>query len=181
MEAVAISRGQLGHTSDKVADIRVYSRPTAPSVTFSEEPFSASRSSSRRCPRQFRVSGRPRRPSRCPQSPFSARSSSSAPPSYCTVTDELICLTWTGWTKPIIVGRHAFGDQYRATDIVVPAAGKLELVYTPDDKAKQATNLEVFHFKVCCGVDRRFAEPSLTPLSFQGPGVGLAMYNTKDR
>ncbi|GAA5910505.1 hypothetical protein JCM8208_007626 [Rhodotorula glutinis] len=64
-----------------------------------------------------------------------------------------------GWTKPIIVGRHAFGDQYRSTDIVVPEAGKLELVYTPDDKAKKATNLEVFHFK--------------------GPGVGLAMYNTK--
>jgi len=64
-----------------------------------------------------------------------------------------------GWVKPIIVGRHAFGDQYRSTDIVVPEAGKLELVYTPDDKAKQATNLEVFHFK--------------------GPGVGLAMYNTK--
>ncbi|BGP20616.1 hypothetical protein JCM10213_007152 [Rhodosporidiobolus nylandii] len=64
-----------------------------------------------------------------------------------------------GWTKPIIVGRHAHGDQYRATDIVVPEAGKLELIYTPDDKAKQPTNLEVFHFK--------------------GPGVGLAMYNTK--
>ncbi|GAA5982843.1 hypothetical protein JCM10908_006807 [Rhodotorula pacifica] len=64
-----------------------------------------------------------------------------------------------GWVKPIIVGRHAFGDQYRSTDIVVPEAGKLELVYTPDDKSKQPTNLEVFHFK--------------------GPGVGLAMYNTK--
>ncbi|BGP52077.1 Isocitrate dehydrogenase [NADP], mitochondrial precursor (Oxalosuccinate decarboxylase) [Rhodotorula kratochvilovae] len=64
-----------------------------------------------------------------------------------------------GWTKPIIVGRHAHGDQYRATDIVVPEAGKLELIYTPDDKSKQTTNLEVFHFK--------------------GPGVGLAMYNTK--
>ncbi|GAA5884003.1 hypothetical protein JCM6882_002098 [Rhodosporidiobolus microsporus] len=64
-----------------------------------------------------------------------------------------------GWTKPIIVGRHAHGDQYRATDIVVPAAGKLELIYTPDDKATQPTNLEVYHFK--------------------GPGVGLAMYNTK--
>ncbi|GJN94168.1 hypothetical protein Rhopal_007242-T1 [Rhodotorula paludigena] len=63
-----------------------------------------------------------------------------------------------GWTKPIIVGRHAHGDQYRATDIVVPEAGKLELVYTPDS-GKQPTNLEVFHFK--------------------GPGVGLAMYNTK--
>lgn len=64
-----------------------------------------------------------------------------------------------GWVKPIIVGRHAFGDQYRATDIVVPGAGKLELVYTPDDKATKPTNLEVFHF--------------------DGPGMGLAMYNTQ--
>ncbi|KWU45255.1 Isocitrate/Isopropylmalate dehydrogenase-like protein [Rhodotorula sp. JG-1b] len=50
-------------------------------------------------------------------------------------------------------------SKYRSIGIIVPEAGKLELVYTPDDKAKQATNLEVFHFK--------------------GPGVGLAMYNTK--
>lgn len=64
-----------------------------------------------------------------------------------------------GWTKPIIVGRHAHGDQYRATDIVVPGPGKLELIYTPDDKAQKVVNQEVYHFK--------------------GPGVGLAMYNTK--
>ncbi|ORY82996.1 isocitrate dehydrogenase [Leucosporidium creatinivorum] len=64
-----------------------------------------------------------------------------------------------GWVKPIIVGRHAFGDQYRATDIIIPEAGKLELVYTPDDKAKAAKALEVFHFT--------------------SPGMGLAMYNTQ--
>src|SRR6201989_2691365 len=36
-----------------------------------------------------------------------------------------------GWTKPIIIGRHAFGDQYRATDLVVPGEGTLTLSYTP--------------------------------------------------
>ncbi|SGY83191.1 BQ5605_C009g05623 [Microbotryum silenes-dioicae] len=64
-----------------------------------------------------------------------------------------------GWVKPIIVGRHAHGDQYRATDIIIPEPGKLELVYTPDDASKKPTNLEVFHFKT--------------------PGMGLAMYNTQ--
>src|SRR5688572_28801998 len=38
-----------------------------------------------------------------------------------------------GWTKPIIIGRHAFGDQYRATDFRVPGAGKLTMVFTPAD------------------------------------------------
>src|SRR5699024_6653124 len=38
-----------------------------------------------------------------------------------------------GWTKPIIVGRHAFGDQYRATDFRVPGAGKVTVTYTPAD------------------------------------------------
>ena len=36
-----------------------------------------------------------------------------------------------GWTKPIVVGRHAFGDQYKATDLVIPGPGKLTLTYTP--------------------------------------------------
>lgn len=62
-----------------------------------------------------------------------------------------------GWTKPIIVGRHAFGDQYRSTDIVVDKPGKLELVYTPTDGSGEK-RLEVFNFP--------------------GAGVGLAMYNT---
>ena len=38
-----------------------------------------------------------------------------------------------GWKQPIVIGRHAFGDQYRATDFVVPGAGKFELIYTPED------------------------------------------------
>ncbi len=38
-----------------------------------------------------------------------------------------------GWTKPIIVGRHAYGDQYRATDFKFPSAGTLKVVFTPDD------------------------------------------------
>ncbi len=38
-----------------------------------------------------------------------------------------------GWTKPIVVGRHAFGDQYRATDFKVPGAGTITMTYTPDD------------------------------------------------
>ena len=37
-----------------------------------------------------------------------------------------------GWKKPIVVGRHAYGDQYRATDLVVGGPGKLQLVYTPE-------------------------------------------------
>ncbi|KAL7004617.1 Isocitrate dehydrogenase [NADP], mitochondrial precursor (Oxalosuccinate decarboxylase) [Cystobasidiomycetes sp. EMM_F5] len=62
-----------------------------------------------------------------------------------------------GWTKPIIVGRHAFGDQYRATDLVTKKPGKLELVFTPTDGSGEQ-RLEVFDFK--------------------GPGVALSMYNT---
>lgn len=38
-----------------------------------------------------------------------------------------------GWTKPIVIGRHAFGDQYRATDFKVPGAGTITLTFTPDD------------------------------------------------
>ncbi|HTD77082.1 MAG TPA: isocitrate/isopropylmalate family dehydrogenase, partial [Chloroflexota bacterium] len=38
-----------------------------------------------------------------------------------------------GWTKPIVIGRHAFGDQYRATDMLVAGEGKLTLTYTPAD------------------------------------------------
>jgi len=63
-----------------------------------------------------------------------------------------------GWTESIIIGRHAHGDQYRATDIVTKEPGKLELVFTPASGG-EATRLEVFDFKA--------------------PGHGLAMYNTQ--
>ena len=63
----------------------------------------------------------------------------------------------TGWTKPIVIGRHAHADQYKATDIVVPGPGKLELTYTPEGGSPQTYT--VFDFKEC-------------------GGVGMAMYNT---
>ncbi|KIM41455.1 hypothetical protein M413DRAFT_445452 [Hebeloma cylindrosporum] len=64
-----------------------------------------------------------------------------------------------GWVKPIIIGRHAFGDQYRSTDYVAPGPGKLQLVYTPAD-GSAATVMDVYDFK--------------------GPGVAMAMYNTDE-
>src|SRR6516165_10802779 len=51
-----------------------------------------------------------------------------------------------GWTAPIVIGRHAFGDQYRAADFVVPGPGKVKLVYTPADGGKPI-ELEVNDFK----------------------------------
>jgi isocitrate dehydrogenase len=65
----------------------------------------------------------------------------------------------TNWTAPIIVGRHAFGDQYRATDTVIKGKGKLTMVFTPED-GSQPTQFEVFNFK--------------------GSGVALTMYNTDE-
>ena len=63
-----------------------------------------------------------------------------------------------GWTDPIVVGRHAFGDQYKATDTLIPGPGKLRLVFNGDDG--KDIDLEVFQF------------PS--------PGVAMAMYNLDD-
>ncbi|NHC43938.1 NADP-dependent isocitrate dehydrogenase [Motilibacter aurantiacus] len=64
-----------------------------------------------------------------------------------------------GWTKPIVVGRHAFGDQYRATDLKVPGPGSLTLTYTPQD-GSAPVELDVY--------------------DFPGGGVALAMYNLDD-
>lgn len=61
-----------------------------------------------------------------------------------------------GWTKPIVIGRHAFGDQYRATDMVVPSAGKLTVKFQPADGGP-AIEHEVF--------------------DFPAGGVALSMYN----
>ena len=60
-----------------------------------------------------------------------------------------------GWTDPIVVGRHAFGDQYRATDTLIPGAGKLRLVW--DGENGEKIDLDVF--------------------DFPAPGVAMAMYN----
>lgn len=64
-----------------------------------------------------------------------------------------------GWEKPIVIGRHAHGDQYKATDLVIEEPGKLELVFTPKNGGEPITKT-VFDYK-----DR---------------GVGLAMYNTDE-
>ena len=61
-----------------------------------------------------------------------------------------------GWTKPIVIGRHAFGDQYRATDMVIPGAGTLTMTFKPADGSEPVTH-EVFDF----------------PAS----GVAMSMYN----
>ncbi len=65
----------------------------------------------------------------------------------------------TNWTAPIIVGRHAFGDQYRATDAIFKGKGKLTMTFTPEDGG-DVQNFEVYNFK--------------------GNGVGMAMYNTEE-
>jgi isocitrate dehydrogenase len=61
-----------------------------------------------------------------------------------------------GWTKPIVVGRHAYGDQYRATDTLIPGEGKLTLTFTPAD-GSEPIELNVF--------------------DFPGSGIAMAMYN----
>jgi isocitrate dehydrogenase len=61
-----------------------------------------------------------------------------------------------GWVRPIVIGRHAFGDQYRATDLLVPGEGKLTLTYTPAERG-EPIELEVYEFP--------------------GGGVAMAMYN----
>ena len=60
------------------------------------------------------------------------------------------------WTNPIVIGRHAFGDQYRATDFKVPGKGRLEMKWTSED-GKEKKEFKVF--------------------DFPGPGVALSMYN----
>ncbi len=51
-----------------------------------------------------------------------------------------------GWTQPIVIGRHAFGDQYRATDFKIPGAGKLTMTFTPKDGGAPIAH-DVFEFK----------------------------------
>src|SRR5439155_3183771 len=64
-----------------------------------------------------------------------------------------------GWTKPIIIGRHAHGDQYKATNFVVPGPGTVTISYTPADGS---------------------APMELTVADFPGGGVAMGMYNFDD-
>ena len=61
-----------------------------------------------------------------------------------------------GWTDPIVIGRHAFGDQYRATDFLVPGAGKLTMKWEAED-GSDSKEFEIFNFN--------------------GPGIAMGMYN----
>jgi len=63
-----------------------------------------------------------------------------------------------GWTDPIVIGRHAFGDQYRATDFVPTEPGKFTMTFTPKDTSHAPTEMEVYNFP--------------------GGGVLMGMYNT---
>jgi len=63
-----------------------------------------------------------------------------------------------GWTKPICIGRHAFGDQYRATDFLVKGKGKLTITFNPESGEEQTYNV----------------------FDFEGDGVALSMYNTDE-
>jgi isocitrate dehydrogenase len=80
----------------------------------------------------------------------------------CIFREPIICKNVPrlvpGWTKPIIIGRHAYGDQYRATDFLVPGKGKLTLTFVGEDGKK--IEREVF--------------------AFPGSGVAMAMYNLDD-
>ncbi|MBL8838285.1 MAG: NADP-dependent isocitrate dehydrogenase [Alphaproteobacteria bacterium] len=64
-----------------------------------------------------------------------------------------------GWTQPIVIGRHAFGDQYRATDFVVPGKGRLSITFTAEDGTSNIRH---------------------TVFDFPGGGVAMAMYNTDE-
>ena len=64
-----------------------------------------------------------------------------------------------GWTQPIVIGRHAFGDQYKATDFVAPEAGSFKMQFVPKSGAKPV-DFQVYDFK--------------------GPGVMMGMYNTEE-
>lgn len=64
-----------------------------------------------------------------------------------------------GWTQPIVIGRHAFGDQYKATDYVVDKPGKFQIKFTPDDGSE---------------------EKSFDVYKFEGRGVLIGMYNTDE-
>jgi isocitrate dehydrogenase len=64
-----------------------------------------------------------------------------------------------GWTKPIVIGRHAYGDQYRATDFLIPSAGKLIMKFTPNDGGPEIEH-EVNNY--------------------ESPGIAMGMYNLDD-
>ena len=76
-------------------------------------------------------------------------------PIICTNIPRII----PNWTEPIVIGRHAYADQYRATDFLVPGAGKLKITWTPNDGGE--------------GIEHVVQD-------FDGPGIAMGMYNTDE-
>ena len=76
-------------------------------------------------------------------------------PIVCTNSPRLV----PGWTQPIVIGRHAYGDQYRATDVIIPGKGKLTMSFTPDGGGEVKT---------------------WDVMSFDAAGIAMGMYNTDE-
>ena len=76
-------------------------------------------------------------------------------PIVCTNIPRLV----PGWTQPIVIGRHAYGDQYRATDVIIPGKGKLTMSFTPDGGGEVKT---------------------WDVMSFDAAGIAMGMYNTDE-
>lgn len=73
-----------------------------------------------------------------------------------------------GWTKPIVVGRHAFGDQYKATDFIAPGPGRFEMSFTPSDGGEvQSWN-----------VRKRYGNRTIQHYLVQYTGYSAGRYNT---
>ena len=92
-----------------------------------------------------------------------------------------------GWTKPIVIGRHAFGDQYRATDFVVPGPGRLTIKFTPAGRRRSRSNRRCSRFPAaaspwrCTTSTSRSAAspgPASTTASIVGWSVYLSTKNT---
>ena len=76
-------------------------------------------------------------------------------PIVCTNIPRLV----PGWTDPIVIGRHAYGDQYRATDVIIPGKGKLTMSFAPDGGGEVKT---------------------WDVMSFEAAGIAMGMYNTDE-
>ena len=76
-------------------------------------------------------------------------------PIVCTNIPRLV----PGWTQPIVIGRHAYGDQYRATDVIIPGKGKLTMSFAPDGGGEVKT---------------------WDVMSFDAAGIAMGMYNTDE-
>src|SRR4028118_1000931 len=91
-----------------------------------------------------------------------------------------------GWTKPIIIGRHAFGDQYRAEDTLIPGKGKLRLVFSPagggggGDRAGGALIPGKGRLRLVFSPEGGGEEIDIDVFDFPSSGIAMAMYNLDD-